>query len=266
MDQGWTIDIDAVGDPASADDGFDDQLAAFEQALDQYAGAVAGSDARTGTARFSLDTASINPVEVLEEGLLIFHDAAIEAGLPPWQVVRCEILTYDEDQPRPPSPPRRREPGERRRPTAGPRRSDRIHPDVGAEEAPSAVGRSCPSARRPRSAVDRDEHTGHVARQRRAQEHRDVPALLDETLAPERDVRGEPGSHRFGARGGSGSGTGPSRSPLLPGVRVQSGAMALTRMPCSANSSAIVRVKLIIPPCTPRTRRTSAPRACPRCS
>ena len=99
MDQGWTIDIDAVGDPASADDRFDDELAAFEQALDPYAGAVAGSDARDRYgARFSLDTASINPVEVLEEGLLIFHDAATEAGLPPWQVVRCEILTYDEDQ------------------------------------------------------------------------------------------------------------------------------------------------------------------------
>jgi hypothetical protein len=99
MEQGWTIDIDAVGDPASADDGFDDRLVTFELALDPYAGAVAGSDTRDRYgARFSLDTESINPVEVLEQGLLIFHDAAIEAGLPPWQVVRCEILTYDEDQ------------------------------------------------------------------------------------------------------------------------------------------------------------------------
>jgi hypothetical protein len=28
----------------------------------------------------------------------VFHDAAIAAGLPAWQVVRCEILTYDEDE------------------------------------------------------------------------------------------------------------------------------------------------------------------------
>ncbi|MET0627964.1 MAG: hypothetical protein ABW033_05855 [Acidimicrobiia bacterium] len=98
-EQGWTIDIDAVGDPATADDGFDDQLAVFERALEPYSGAVAASDEhdRYG-ARFSLDTTTISPVEVLEEGLLVFHDAAIAAGLPAWQVVRCEILTYDEDE------------------------------------------------------------------------------------------------------------------------------------------------------------------------
>jgi hypothetical protein len=99
MDQGWTIDIDAVGDPASADEQFDDQIAAFERALTPYSGAVAGSPEhdRYG-ARFSLDTPSINPVEVLEQGLLVFHDAVSEANLPPWQVVRCEILTYEEDE------------------------------------------------------------------------------------------------------------------------------------------------------------------------
>ena len=99
MEQGWTIDIDAVGDPASSDDGFDDHLVAFESALTAYSGAVAGSEARDRYgARFSLDTPSINPIEVLEQGLLIFYDAAIEAELPAFQVVRCEILTYDEDE------------------------------------------------------------------------------------------------------------------------------------------------------------------------
>ena len=99
MELGWTIDIDAVGDPATAQDGFDDQVSAFEQALEPYSGAVAASDERDRYgARFSLDTTSISPVEVLEEGLLVFHDAAIDAGLPAWQVVRCEILTYDEDE------------------------------------------------------------------------------------------------------------------------------------------------------------------------
>ena len=99
MEPGWTIDIDAVGDPADAGDEFDDRLAAFELALDPYSGAVAASDERDRYgARFSLDTDSINPVEILEQGLLVFHDAAFDAGLPAWQVVRCEILTYDEDE------------------------------------------------------------------------------------------------------------------------------------------------------------------------
>jgi hypothetical protein len=99
MEQGWTIDIDAVGDPASTDNRFDEQLTAFERALEPYSGAVAASDERDRYgARFSLDTTSISPVEVLEEGLLVFHDAAIAAGLPAWQIVSCEILTYDEDE------------------------------------------------------------------------------------------------------------------------------------------------------------------------
>jgi hypothetical protein len=98
MDEGWTIDIDAVGDPVDADDRFEDQLVAFARALDEHSGAVEGSREQGHYgARFSLDTTSINPVEVLEEGLLIFHDAAAEADLPPWQVVHCEILTYEED-------------------------------------------------------------------------------------------------------------------------------------------------------------------------
>ena len=101
MDQGWTIDIDAAGDAALADDHFDDRLVEFEQALEPYDGAVAGSEAhdRFG-ARFSFDTESVNPMQVLEDGLEIFHDAAVEAGLPAWQVVRCEILTYAEDDAR----------------------------------------------------------------------------------------------------------------------------------------------------------------------
>jgi len=101
MDDGWTIDIDAAGDAALADEHYDDRLIEFERALEPYGGAVAGSDARDRFgARFSFDTESVNPVQVLEDGLEIFHDAAIEAGLPPWQVVRCEILTYAEDDAR----------------------------------------------------------------------------------------------------------------------------------------------------------------------
>jgi hypothetical protein len=99
LEQGWTIDIDAVGDPADADDRFNDKLIAFERSLEPFSGAVAGGEARERYgARFSLDTESVNPIEVLEQGLLVFHDAAIAAELPAWQVVRCEILTYEEDE------------------------------------------------------------------------------------------------------------------------------------------------------------------------
>jgi hypothetical protein len=101
MDDGWTIDIDAAGDPAEADEHFDDRLTEFEHALEPWSGAVAGtSDRDHFGARFSYDTDSINPVQVLEEALDIFHDAAVAAGLPAWQVVRCEILTYTEDDAR----------------------------------------------------------------------------------------------------------------------------------------------------------------------
>ena len=70
----------------------------FERALEPWGGAVAASQQRDHFgARFSYDTDAINPIQVLEEGLDIFHDAAIAAGLPAWQVVHCEILTYVED-------------------------------------------------------------------------------------------------------------------------------------------------------------------------
>jgi hypothetical protein len=98
MNDGWTIDIDAAGDPADADEHFDDRIAEFERALEPWSGAVAATDARDHFgARFSYDTDAVNPIQVLEEGLDIFHDAAIAAGLPAWQVVHCEILTYAED-------------------------------------------------------------------------------------------------------------------------------------------------------------------------
>lgn len=98
MDQGWTIDIDAAGDPAIATDEFDAQVQRLTELLEPHGGAISSSDRRDRFgARFSLDTESVNPVEVLEDGLFVFHDAAADAGLPPFQVVRCEILTYAED-------------------------------------------------------------------------------------------------------------------------------------------------------------------------
>jgi hypothetical protein len=95
---GWTIDIDAVGDGGTAGDDFLERLEAFGRELEPYSGAVASDDeqSRYG-ARFSMDTEGVNPVAILEQGLEIFHDAAVHAGMPAWQVVHCEILTYAED-------------------------------------------------------------------------------------------------------------------------------------------------------------------------
>src|SRR5437867_342806 len=54
MDDGWTIDIDAAGDPADADEHFDDRIAEFERALEPWGGAAAASDERDHFgARFS---------------------------------------------------------------------------------------------------------------------------------------------------------------------------------------------------------------------
>ena len=96
--EGWTVDIDVVGAPVADAESFDRSLVAFEQALEEYGAAVATNAARDRFgARFSLDTDSISPLDVLDQGLTIFHDAAEATGMPVWQVVRCEILTYDED-------------------------------------------------------------------------------------------------------------------------------------------------------------------------
>ena len=102
METGWTVDIDVAGDATDNDEtfaaAFAAKLAAFEEVLEPYGGATAGGDAcdRYG-ARFSIDTSEDDPAEVLEHALLIFRDAAFAAELPRWPVVRCEILTYDED-------------------------------------------------------------------------------------------------------------------------------------------------------------------------
>ena len=94
---GWTVDIDVAGEATDIAD-FEARLVIFEEVLEPYGGAVAGSTGhdRYG-ARFSLDTDEQDPAEVLEHGLLIFRDAAFAAALPRWSVVRCEVLTYDED-------------------------------------------------------------------------------------------------------------------------------------------------------------------------
>jgi hypothetical protein len=102
VETGWTVDIDVASDETESDDTlaaeFAARIGAFEEVLEPYGGAAAGGDAcdRYG-ARFSIDTTEDDPAEVLEHALLIFRDAAFAAELPRWPIVRCEILTYDED-------------------------------------------------------------------------------------------------------------------------------------------------------------------------
>jgi hypothetical protein len=98
VETGWTVDIDVAGDATDTDDTFAAKVAAFEEVLEPYSGAAAaGDDGDRFGARFSIDTTEVDPAEVLEHALLIFRDAAFAADLPRWPVVRCEILTYEED-------------------------------------------------------------------------------------------------------------------------------------------------------------------------
>ena len=103
QESGWTVDVDVAGDgPTGSRAEFDACFDAFADALASYDGAVATNDDRTRYgARFSLATDEINPVAVLELGLDVFHEAVFSSGMPGWQVVRCEILTFDEDDAEP---------------------------------------------------------------------------------------------------------------------------------------------------------------------
>ena len=56
IDQGWTIDIDAVGDAVTADDDYDDRLDEFERALERTAARSPGATSTTATAPGSRST------------------------------------------------------------------------------------------------------------------------------------------------------------------------------------------------------------------
>lgn len=97
MRPGWTIHVEIAGDPNAADHRFEDQLCDLVDALADHGGAVSGSTNhdRYG-ATFSIDTDSPCVTEIIDQALLVFHEAAIKADLPPWPVVRCDVMTYAE--------------------------------------------------------------------------------------------------------------------------------------------------------------------------
>lgn len=94
---GWTATIECVGDHAEADVLWDDQIVDFMDALASCGGAVSHSTHHDRySATFSVYTETPSPSEVVDEALLIFHEATSKADLPAWPVVRCEIMTFAE--------------------------------------------------------------------------------------------------------------------------------------------------------------------------
>lgn len=94
---GWTAHLDCAGDPAAADGRFDNQLVDLIEALRDHGGCVAGSTLheRYG-ATFSVYTDSTSVTEVIDQAIAIFLTAVRTADLPPWPIVRCEVMTFAE--------------------------------------------------------------------------------------------------------------------------------------------------------------------------
>jgi len=93
---GWTAHLECAGDPAAIDDHFDDQLVELMHRLKDCGGSVSGRiDGRYG-ATFSVYTDSNSASEVVDLALAVFLGAVNEADMPPWPIVRCEVLTFAE--------------------------------------------------------------------------------------------------------------------------------------------------------------------------
>ncbi|HEY3672441.1 MAG TPA: hypothetical protein VGN51_16015 [Acidimicrobiia bacterium] len=94
---GWAAHIECTGDPAGADDTFEDPLLEFVDELLPVGGCVS---ARTTNDRyaatFSVYTDSNSVTEVVDLALAIFLEAAVKADLPPWPVVKSEAMTFAE--------------------------------------------------------------------------------------------------------------------------------------------------------------------------
>lgn len=95
--RGWAAHIDCAGDPAGADDSLEEQLLAFVEEL-LLVGGCPGSTTSSDRygATFSVYTDSNSVTEVIDQALAIFLTAVRAADLPPWPIVRCDVMTFAE--------------------------------------------------------------------------------------------------------------------------------------------------------------------------
>jgi hypothetical protein len=95
--RGWTATIVCAGDPVGAGDEFEAQLEDFIEALDHCGGSVSATTDRTYFgATFSIYTDKTMVAEVVDQALLVFHEAMVKSDLPQWPVVRCDVMTFAE--------------------------------------------------------------------------------------------------------------------------------------------------------------------------
>lgn len=94
MDQGWTITIEAAGtEPADLDAG----IQALVDALADRGGAVSGApDGTRYGATFSATQAFDSIEDLAGWAERYFGDTAAHVGLPPWPIVRLELMTFAE--------------------------------------------------------------------------------------------------------------------------------------------------------------------------
>jgi hypothetical protein len=86
---------ECTGDPEGADEEFEDQLMELLEALLPVGGSVsATTTCDQYGATFSIYTESESVTEVVDLAIAIFLAAVNKADLPPWPIVRCEVLTF----------------------------------------------------------------------------------------------------------------------------------------------------------------------------
>jgi hypothetical protein len=101
-ESGWAVTIEAAGDPAAlghiTEEEYGDLLGGFLELFVDDGGVVSGGhDRERYGVTFSIDASDeISPIEILGLALQLFHERADKADMPPWPVVRCELLTYAE--------------------------------------------------------------------------------------------------------------------------------------------------------------------------
>jgi hypothetical protein len=103
----WVVRIECAGNALLADGRFADKLADLEVALRAHEGVVHSSPTpnRFGaTLTVRSDTPCVT--EATLEAVAVFLTKAEQALLPPWPVVRCEIMTSEEQADQLYEPPR----------------------------------------------------------------------------------------------------------------------------------------------------------------